>query len=382
MPTPPWCATGPTRRASKAASSTPTAPRPCWRESCRATGAAGPTSTAGWRPRASSRSGAGRSWTCTASTPTSRCSTPRCSARPSTATRAPPALDALADYRTARGEVRDATRALDALRRRRPRPRARGRPAPVPGRRRSGRRGHRRPRRGRARSRPRRRCSPTPPPTARRCHAPTTVARGRGARRPRARPGGARRPRRRSRRSRPACTRPRRRSPTSSASCGSRRSAVADDPARLEAVRARRHQLRELQRKYGDTLADVMAYAADTAARLAELEALRGRAPPSSRRRAARRERRGRRRGRPRSRGRGRTAAEPLARGVEAHLRELAMPHAHGRRRRGAGRSATDDGADPWCSSWRRTRASRPGRWPGPRPVASSPVRCWRRASC
>ena len=48
--------------------------------------------------------------------------------------------------------------------------------------------------------------------------------------------------------------------------------ALDDDPERLAAVQARRQQLRELCRKYGDTLSDVVAFAGDTRARLEELE--------------------------------------------------------------------------------------------------------------
>lgn len=47
---------------------------------------------------------------------------------------------------------------------------------------------------------------------------------------------------------------------------------VALDPARLDDVRTRRRRLRELCRKYGDTLADVSSYARESASRLAELE--------------------------------------------------------------------------------------------------------------
>jgi DNA repair protein RecN (Recombination protein N) len=45
-----------------------------------------------------------------------------------------------------------------------------------------------------------------------------------------------------------------------------------DDPERLAEVRARSQRLRELCRKYGPTLADVQAFAVDTAERLAQLE--------------------------------------------------------------------------------------------------------------
>jgi DNA repair protein RecN (Recombination protein N) len=48
--------------------------------------------------------------------------------------------------------------------------------------------------------------------------------------------------------------------------------AIDEDPARLEVVRERRHLLRELRRKYGDTLADVIAEGGRLRARLAELE--------------------------------------------------------------------------------------------------------------
>ena len=101
---------------------------------------------------------------------------------------------------------------------------------------------------------------------------------------------------------------------------------VEEDPERVDVVRARRHQLHELGRKYGSTLADVIAYGAESAARLAELERYEERAAAIETRRAeaeaaavaaadelsaARRE-----------------AAMPLARAIEVHLRELAMPHA------------------------------------------------------
>ncbi len=48
--------------------------------------------------------------------------------------------------------------------------------------------------------------------------------------------------------------------------------AVEEDPARLAAVQERRARLRDLRRKYGDTLAEVLAYRDGAAARLAELE--------------------------------------------------------------------------------------------------------------
>jgi DNA repair protein RecN (Recombination protein N) len=101
---------------------------------------------------------------------------------------------------------------------------------------------------------------------------------------------------------------------------------VDDDPARVETVRTRRHQLHELGRKYGSTLAEVIAYGVEVGARLDELERYEERAAAFEVERArhaaaadaaadalsaARR-----------------AAAEPLARAIEVHLRELAMPHA------------------------------------------------------
>lgn len=48
---------------------------------------------------------------------------------------------------------------------------------------------------------------------------------------------------------------------------------IEDDPRRLADVRARRSLLHDLKRKYGETLADVLAYGEEARARVAELEA-------------------------------------------------------------------------------------------------------------
>ncbi|HEY2330394.1 MAG TPA: DNA repair protein RecN [Acidimicrobiales bacterium] len=48
--------------------------------------------------------------------------------------------------------------------------------------------------------------------------------------------------------------------------------AVVDDPDRLDALRERRALLRDLRRKYGDSLADVLAFAEEARTRLGELE--------------------------------------------------------------------------------------------------------------
>lgn len=112
---------------------------------------------------------------------------------------------------------------------------------------------------------------------------------------------------------------------------------IADDPERLDAVRSRRQLLHELRRKYGETLADVIAFGNDARARLAELEQHDRRAAELDAARAdalravdaaakvvadARR-----------------AAAAPLAEAVQAHLVTLAMAKA---------RVEVDvDGADP-----------------------------------
>jgi DNA repair protein RecN (Recombination protein N) len=54
--------------------------------------------------------------------------------------------------------------------------------------------------------------------------------------------------------------------------------AVVDDPERLVAVQARRQLLTTLRRKYGDSLHEVIAFAAEAEARLAELESYDARA--------------------------------------------------------------------------------------------------------
>ena len=101
---------------------------------------------------------------------------------------------------------------------------------------------------------------------------------------------------------------------------------VSEDPERLAAVRARRQLLRELQRKYGPTLSDVVTYAADARRRLAELESHDDRADALERDRLAAvdavaiAER---------AVGDARRAAAPrLAAAVEEQLRRLAMPAA------------------------------------------------------
>jgi DNA repair protein RecN (Recombination protein N) len=101
---------------------------------------------------------------------------------------------------------------------------------------------------------------------------------------------------------------------------------LESDPARLAEVGARRQLLRDLRRKYGETLADVLAFAGEAQrrldeltshdARVAELEQRRT-AADAALARAARRVAEARRKAAPR-----------LAEAVQANLRELALPSA------------------------------------------------------
>jgi DNA repair protein RecN (Recombination protein N) len=110
------------------------------------------------------------------------------------------------------------------------------------------------------------------------------------------------------------------------ADAGSLGERIEEDPERLAAIQARRAQLHDLRRKYGESLADVLSYAADARARLAELESHDARAAALDTERSAallavdaaagvvakaRRK-----------------VAPKLAGEIEGRLRELAMPRA------------------------------------------------------
>jgi len=98
---------------------------------------------------------------------------------------------------------------------------------------------------------------------------------------------------------------------------------IDDDPARLDAVRERRRLLRDLRRKYGDTLVDVLAFAEEAGARLAELGSHEARAAELEERRAGALNAVAREAGRVAEARR--KGAPVLARRVAAHLAELAM---------------------------------------------------------
>jgi len=65
-----------------------------------------------------------------------------------------------------------------------------------------------------------------------------------------------------------------------------RAESIDDDPARLETLRERRSLLRELRRKYGETLGEVLTYGEESLTRLEELTGFEERAAALDRRRA------------------------------------------------------------------------------------------------
>ncbi|HEY0518149.1 MAG TPA: DNA repair protein RecN [Ilumatobacteraceae bacterium] len=101
---------------------------------------------------------------------------------------------------------------------------------------------------------------------------------------------------------------------------------LEEDPQRLAEIRERRQLLRDMRRKYGDSLADVITFHGEAAARLAELEGYEARVATleqerviatAAERAAAQRVAEVRRAG-----------AVDLARAVRDVVRSLAMPHA------------------------------------------------------
>ncbi len=101
---------------------------------------------------------------------------------------------------------------------------------------------------------------------------------------------------------------------------------IPDDPERLAAVRERRQRLRELRRKYGDTLTEVVAYWTDASERLTRLES---HDEEAARLEARRRVAVDRVATAAAVVGLARRAAAPeLATAVRSHLVELAMPGA------------------------------------------------------
>lgn len=101
---------------------------------------------------------------------------------------------------------------------------------------------------------------------------------------------------------------------------------IEDDPARLADVRVRRQLLSELRRKYGDTLADVLAYREDVARQVAAIEARDATAAQLDAARAAAVEALA---AAERTVGKARRRAAPrLAEAVQGHLATLALEKA------------------------------------------------------
>jgi DNA repair protein RecN (Recombination protein N) len=113
-----------------------------------------------------------------------------------------------------------------------------------------------------------------------------------------------------------------------------------DDPERLAEIAERRHQLRELRRKYGDRLADVIAYRDDARLRVEELESWERRAEALDRDAEAARAAVVRAE---EALGAARAAAAPaLGSAVEAELRTLALPRARFEVRAGPDRAGDE----------------------------------------
>jgi DNA repair protein RecN (Recombination protein N) len=102
--------------------------------------------------------------------------------------------------------------------------------------------------------------------------------------------------------------------------------AIDEDPGRLDAIRERRQLLADLRRKYGETLAEVLAEADRLRARLAELEDHDRRAAQLDEAQAA--ARRAVEEAAAEVAAARRAAAPDLAKAVEEHLHDLAMPNA------------------------------------------------------
>jgi DNA repair protein RecN (Recombination protein N) len=100
---------------------------------------------------------------------------------------------------------------------------------------------------------------------------------------------------------------------------------IEEDPERLSLVRERMQLLRDLRRKYGDTLAEVIDFRDEVAERLSELEGYEARVAQLERERE--RAERAERSAAAQVGSTRRAGAESLAAAVTGHLRELAMPH-------------------------------------------------------
>lgn len=133
---------------------------------------------------------------------------------------------------------------------------------------------------------------------------------------------------------------------------------LEEDPERLAEVRQRRQSLRDLRRKYGDSLADVIDFGREARARLDELNSYSERVADLQQRRSVALERL---RAAQKVVGDQRRAAAPtLAGAIEARLRDLAMAHAT------VVVSVGDAASDPAGDSVVFMLAANPGSAPAP----------------
>ncbi len=155
------------------------------------------------------------------------------------------------------------------------------------------------------------------------------------------------------------------------------REGLAADPDRLQEIRERLSVLKGLQRKYGATEAEVLAFLQEAAARLITLETADERLSEMSeeadRLRADLHERAG-------NVTRGRAEAAPaLATALERELQQLGHARRDGRRRAGpVARARTDGSGASWSSGSPLRRARSRLRLPRRRRVASSHAPCSR----
>lgn len=133
---------------------------------------------------------------------------------------------------------------------------------------------------------------------------------------------------------------------------------IEENPERLAFVRERRQMLRDLMRKYGDTLADVIEFGRETRQRLDELTGYAERVQELEHQRASALDKLhaaqivvGNQR---------RSAAPALAAAVQARLKDLAMPHAQ------VAVSVGDQSTDPAGESVVFMLAANPGSEPAP----------------
>jgi DNA repair protein RecN (Recombination protein N) len=155
------------------------------------------------------------------------------------------------------------------------------------------------------------------------------------------------------------------------------REALAADPQRLQQIRERTAELKGLQRKYGETDEDVIAYLAEASERLSQLSGADERLAELAAE-VERRQDEVEQRGAVVTTGRSRASAD-LADAVGGELEELGMPGA-------VVQVALEPQTPPGAAGFERVElrfAAGPGQSPAPlAKTASGGERCWRAAAC